>query len=86
LFDKYDQDKNFRLSAKEIAEAFRIDYKINLTKEEIETLEEYFKNKYNVTEIHRRDFFELVATKFERKVDEVEARASLSALRQKMHT
>mmetsp|Transcript_74363 Transcript_74363/g.103331 ORF Transcript_74363/g.103331 Transcript_74363/m.103331 type:complete len:89 (-) Transcript_74363:506-772(-) len=31
LFEKYDQDKNFRLSATEIADAFRIDHNIKLT-------------------------------------------------------
>lgn len=31
LFEKYDQDKNFRLSAKELGDAFRIDHNIRLT-------------------------------------------------------
>jgi Ca2+-binding EF-hand superfamily protein len=66
LFDKYDKNKNKRLSPQELATALGNDMRINLTEEEIQAIKDYFKNKHNTTEIGELDFITMMNTKFSR--------------------
>ena len=64
LFEKYDRNKNRRLSAEELAKALRNDMRIELNDEEINAIKEYFKNRHNTNEIGELDFIGLLNMKF----------------------
>jgi Ca2+-binding EF-hand superfamily protein len=84
LFDKYDKNKNQRLSAEELKDALNEDHGIVLHEEEVRTVKEYFVNKYRSQQISKQAFVELLTTKFEKKSDGVEARKCLVDVRNKL--
>jgi Ca2+-binding EF-hand superfamily protein len=84
LFDKYDKNKNQRLSAEELRDALNDDHGIILQDEELRTVKEYFMNKYRSQQISKQAFVELLTTKFEMKSDGVEARKCLVDVRNKL--
>lgn len=86
LFDKYDKNKNQRLSAEELRDALNEDHGIALHEEEVRTVKEYFMNKYRTQQITKTAFVELLTTKFEKKSDSVEARKCLVDIRNKLET
>jgi Ca2+-binding EF-hand superfamily protein len=74
VFDKFDSNKNNRLSANELADAIQIHQQTDLKDEEIEILRVFFKNKFNLNgqgepQINRSQFVSLMETKFENKFD-----------------
>ena len=77
LFDRYDTNGNGRLSAEELARAFKNDFNLSLQDDEIVTIKEYFKAKHKSTEIGKLDFIDLIQSKFVRKFDIEEAKKSL---------
>jgi hypothetical protein len=85
LFDKYDKNKNKRLSAQELAVALRNDMRIELAEEEVQAIKEYFKNRHNSLEIGELDFITLLNTKFQRLFDESSARSALIVIKQKVY-
>ena len=64
LFDKYDLNKNGKLSAEELAKALKNDFNISLVEEEIQTIKDYFKAKHKSLEIRKLDFIDLLNFKF----------------------
>ena len=68
LFDKYDLDKNHRLSAEELRDALGKN-RLSLSPDDVMILKEYFRNKYNSNEIKKEDFINMMETKFDRKFD-----------------
>jgi Ca2+-binding EF-hand superfamily protein len=83
LFEKYDKNKNKRLSTQELATALGNDMRINLTEEEIQAIKDYFKNKHNSTEIGELDFITIMNMKFSRQFDEPEAKRALLIIKQR---
>mmetsp|Transcript_32113 Transcript_32113/g.31433 ORF Transcript_32113/g.31433 Transcript_32113/m.31433 type:complete len:84 (+) Transcript_32113:1740-1991(+) len=82
LFDKYDGNKNGKLSTEEIAAAILKDMKIKLEDDEVLVIKEFIKNKYRSNEIRRLEFVELFQTVFDRKdVDPDQAKSSLQTLK-----
>jgi Ca2+-binding EF-hand superfamily protein len=77
LFEKYDLNKNGTLSADELARAFKNDMNIVLNDDEVLTIKEYFKNKYNSFEVKKMDFVTLISKKFVRQFDKEKAKHSL---------
>ena len=86
LFDKYDKNRNGRLSAEELADALRQDMNIQLQEDEVAGVKEYFKNKYGTLEINKCDFIEMLKAKFERKCDAEDAKKALALVKQRMTT
>lgn len=84
LFDKYDENKNGKLSAEELADALKKDQKLILMDDEIQIFKEYFKQHYKTTEIYKSDFIKMLETKFERKADADHAKKALALLREKL--
>ena len=84
LFDKYDQNKNGKLSAEELSKALQLDMNIKLTDDEVQSIKEYFINKHHSSEIRKMDFIDLINTKFERHFDTEEAKQSLITVKQKL--
>ena len=83
LFDKYDTDKNQRLSAEELRNALKKN-NISLSNDDVLILKDYFYNKYQRHEITKDQFFNLMKkTRFERKFDAAEAKQSLFSVRNK---
>ena len=66
LFDKYDKNKNQRLSPEELAEALERDMHIQLSKEDIAAIRNYFKNRHNSNQIDLMNFMDLIHHKFTR--------------------
>ena len=93
LFEKYDTDKNNRLSAEELRNALAKN-NLSLSPDDVNVLKEYFRvvnNKYgannrfnNSNEITKEDFIKMMGTKFDRKYDQAEARKSLFDVRNKL--
>jgi len=85
LFEKADRDKNYQISAQEMAEAISNSSggKIKLELVEIKLIDDYFLNRFNHKQLTRAEFIELMSTKFNNKHDEGEARKSLATLKQK---
>ncbi|CDW85652.1 protein fantom [Stylonychia lemnae] len=81
LFVKYDENKNQRLSAEELATALRKDFSYIMMDDEIQTIKEYFLNKFKSYEIFKQDFFDLLSTKFDNTSDQTEATESMKLLR-----
>lgn len=81
LFDKYDLDKNGKLSAEELSKALKSDFNITLEKDEIQTIKDYFQAKHKSVEIRKLDFIDLLNIKFQRKFDPEEAKKSLATLK-----
>ena len=84
LFEKYDKNKNKRLSAQELAVALRNDMRIDLTEEEVQAIRDYFKNKHNSNEIGELDFITLMNMKFTRQFDEGEAKRAMVIIKQRV--
>jgi Ca2+-binding EF-hand superfamily protein len=51
LFDKYDKNKNLKISAEELRDAFAADHGINLQDEEVKAIKDYFMNKFRAPKI-----------------------------------
>jgi hypothetical protein len=68
LFDKYDKNKNQRLSAEELADALEKDMHIKMAVEDIAAIRNYFKNRHNSNEIDLLNFMDLIHSKFTRGV------------------
>ena len=81
LFDRYDRNKNGRLSADELASALEKDMHITMEKEDVQAIADYFKNRHNSTEIGALDFMTLMNMKFTRVFDENEAKRSLALIK-----
>lgn len=81
LFKAYDKNKNFRLSAEEIAFAVKKDLKVEMIQDEITALNDYFMAKYKHKQIKVNEFHDLLSTKFERKHDQAEAKKSLQDIK-----
>lgn len=64
LFDKYDANKNGRLSADELSKALKNDFNIHLQDDEILVIREYFQAKHKSAEIAKLDFIDLLNIKF----------------------
>ena len=84
LFDKYDRNKNLKLSAEELRDAFATDHGINLHDDEVRAIKDYFVNKFRAPQITKQAFIELLQTKFEVKSDSSEARKCLVDIRNKL--
>lgn len=85
LFEKADKDKNYHISAEEMATAI-VDSsggKIRLERVEVKLIDDYFQNRFNHRQLSRAEFIELMTTKFQNKHDEAEARKSLAIIKQK---
>lgn len=85
LFEKYDRNKNKRLSAEELAAALQKDMKINLAEDEVQAIKEYFKNRHSTLEIGELDFISLLQMKFQRLFDEGEAKRALGIIKQRVY-
>jgi Ca2+-binding EF-hand superfamily protein len=85
LFEKYDKNKNRRLSAEELARALKNDMRIELIDEEINAIKDYFKNRHNTSEIGELDFIGLLNMKFLRQFDEPEAKRALALIKQRIY-
>ena len=83
MFEKFDKDGNYRLSAEELANAVEkaSNRSIKLDQQEIETIRDYFQNRHQMSELSRAGFHELMNTKFTNKHDEGEAKKSLGQLK-----
>lgn len=82
LFDKYDKNRNMRLSPEELSAALMQDYQIRLQDDEVRAIRDYFMNKYKTKEISKSAFNELLSTDFKtQKCDTAEARKSLYDVR-----
>ena len=77
LFDKYDKNKNGKLSAHELARALAVDQNIRLDPDEVQIIQEYFRNKFNSLEITKSAFVELMAKDYERVYDLEQAKADI---------
>lgn len=64
LFDKYDANKNGRLSPDELSRALKNDFNILLQDDEILVIREFFKAKHSSAEIAKLDFIDLLNIKF----------------------
>jgi len=66
LFEKADIDKNFHISAEEIALAIRDSSQGNIILEraEIKLIEDFLLNRFNHKQITRAEFFGMMNTKF----------------------
>ena len=80
LFDRYDSNRNGRLSAEELQMALNKN-KIPTSEEDMLMMKDYFRNRLNQTEISRQDFIKLMNTEFKRVFDEQAARKSLNDIR-----
>mmetsp|Transcript_20144 Transcript_20144/g.14864 ORF Transcript_20144/g.14864 Transcript_20144/m.14864 type:complete len:171 (+) Transcript_20144:460-972(+) len=59
LFDKYDANRNGKISTDEIVKAIQKDMKIKLEDDEVVVIKEFIKNKFRSNEIRRTEFVEL---------------------------
>ena len=80
LFQKYDQNRNNAMSAEELAAALKAEVGTELAKDEIETLQEFFRNKFGRTEIKPAQFKVMMNTKFDRLFQAQKAKRSLVAV------
>lgn len=85
IFDRYDNNRNFRLSAEELRDGLR-SQGVQLQEEEVRVIRDFFVHKYRSNEISKQHFAELLATRFERKVDTIEAKKALSDTRAGLET
>lgn len=78
-------DKNYRISAKELAVAIEhsTQHQTKLDLDEIKMIDEYFYNRFHNKEVTRAEFIELFSTKFTNKHDEPEAKKSMAAIKTK---
>ena len=68
MFDKYDKNRNGRLSVEELKDGLnRAGIKIG--DEDTSMIREYFRAKTRYEQINKNDFIELMNTNFERKFD-----------------
>ncbi len=85
LFDKYDANKNGRLSSDELSKALKNDFNISLQDDEVLVIKEYFRAKHKSAEIAKLDFIDLLNIKFQKKHDPEEAKKSLQLIKQRLH-
>lgn len=84
LFDRYDKNRNGRLSAEELRDAlFNGGKGIKLSEEDIQMIKDYFRAKTRTEQINKNDFLELMSRQFERKFDQMAAKKSLSDIKMK---
>lgn len=84
LFQEHDQDRNQMLSAKELATALRTTLKYELSPDEVNTMSEYFRARYERAEVNKAQFGDLLGTAWVRKWESKRARAALAAIRAKL--
>lgn len=77
IFQKYDKDHSKKLSAEELANGLRTDYKIELDPTEIRMIQEYFVNRYQKKEVTQQQFTDMLQFKFTPKIEAAEARSAL---------
>ena len=61
MFDRYDTNRNGRLSAEELRAALNKN-NIVMSDEDVQMLKEYFRNKRRTEQINKADFIELMNT------------------------
>ena len=76
VFEIYDKDKNYRLSAEELCMGLSRQG-IKLEPEETKCIKDYFHNRFQSSEISLENFRELMRTKFKRQYDKNDARKAL---------
>jgi Ca2+-binding EF-hand superfamily protein len=84
LFQEHDQDRNQMLSAKELATALRTTLKYELSPDEVNTMSEYFRARFERAEVNKAQFGDLLSTTWVRKWESKRARAALAAIRAKL--
>ena len=84
LFQQHDQDRNQLMSAKELAAALRETLKYELTPDEINTMQDFFRARFHQVEINRAQFDALVNTDWKRRWDSKPAKAALAAIKKKL--
>ena len=82
MFDRYDTNRNGRLSAEELKTALNKN-NIAMSDEDVQMLKEYFRNKTRSEQISKVDFINLMNTQFERKFDMQVAKKSLADIKMK---
>mmetsp|Transcript_46373 Transcript_46373/g.61418 ORF Transcript_46373/g.61418 Transcript_46373/m.61418 type:complete len:136 (+) Transcript_46373:2589-2996(+) len=82
LFDRYDKNRNGRLSVEELREALS-KAGIKIGQDDMAMIRDYFLAKTRTEQINKTDFIELMNTNFERKFDQQAARKSLSDIKLK---
>lgn len=80
IFKKYDQNNDKAISAKELAACLKTEMGVVLDKDEIETLHEFFRNKFRRAEINLTQFKSLMTTRFDRLYQASKARSSLKTV------
>lgn len=81
LFEKYDQDKNQMMSAKELKVALKELLQFDVSPEEVMTMQEFFKAKYRRSEIRKAELTQLLAQTPVRKYDSNLAKSALSKVK-----
>lgn len=85
FFDRYDQNRNKSLDASELSNAMGDELGYTLTKEEQQTLTEFFKNKYaNKDEIKLHQFKELITMQFKRIYKKNDALRALKKINKRL--
>jgi len=82
---RYDTDKSYLLSGKELAAMLRFYTSLTLTNYEILLLQNFLKKKFGRTEIKRDEFGTLISLKFERVYEKKKAKAMVAFLQQYLH-
>ena len=73
FYKHYDRDKNLLINAKDLAKAIQEFILIKLSKAEYALLESTLKNKFNRTEIKKKEFQQLIEAKPARKFERTSA-------------
>ena len=84
LFNKFDKNRNSRLSAEELRDALHNNGKgFRMTDDDMQMIKDYFRAKTRSEQINKNDFIELLNTQFERKFDQMAAKKALSDIKGK---
>ena len=83
IFEKYDHNKNHMLSADEIQSAVKGELGMILTKEEVQTLHEFFMAKYKRAQVRQPEFRDLLDRKTIRQYKPKDAKQALTKMRNK---
>jgi len=84
LFQAHDQDRNQMMSAKELAVALQDMLKYDLMPDEVNTMQDFFRARFQRTEIKKAEFAELLRTPWVRRWESKPARAALAAIKSKL--
>ena len=72
------------MSAKELASALRQTLQYELTPDEINIMNDFFRARFKRSEVNKAQFAELISTAWVRKWESKRARASLASVRSKL--